>query len=174
MGSEVAQHVWVCAYIHVCVHVCVCVLWASRDLLSGCLCVIIYVRPSWMVCLRQSGVWSSLGWTKLETEKQTFPRNPCSPPTPACLSLLASGAVQPVWNNVMFYSQTGPHTSFKGESEVVMVVGGGGLSRSDSWESRQKKHLKMTGSIADGLIGQTARVENWDREVGVTLGGRLK
>lgn len=88
--------------------VCVCVL------LSGYLCVIMYVRRSWMVCLRRSGVWSSSGWTKLETEKQTFPRNPSTlplppPPPPPPPRLLASGAVQPVWDNVTVYRRPGPH-----------------------------------------------------------------
>lgn len=65
----------------VCLHVRAC-FGASGELASGHVCVIMYVRPSWMVCLRQSGVWSSSGWTKLETEKQTLPRNPRFPPPP--------------------------------------------------------------------------------------------
>lgn len=109
-----------------------------------------------MVCLRQSGVWSSSGWTKLETEKQTFPRNrPSSPPppnlTPLTLcahlppGLLASGAIQPVWDNVTVYSRSGPHTLAQGGSgareEEAAAVGGGeicgggwrDLSHSNTW-----------------------------------------
>lgn len=93
-----------------------------------------------MVCLRRSGVWSSSGWTKLETEKQTFPRNRLLPPppppnlTPLTLcahlppGLLASGAIQPVWDNVTVYGRSGPHTLAQGGSgarEEAGAVGGG-------------------------------------------------
>lgn len=72
----------------------------------------------------------------METEKQTFPRN-CPPPphlTPLALcahlppGLLASGAIQPVWDNVTVYSRSGPHTLAQGGSgarEEAAAVGGG-------------------------------------------------
>lgn len=48
-----------------------------------------------------------------------FPPGSPPPPTP---SLLASGAVQPVWDNVTVYSRSGPHTL----AQALGRAGGGG------------------------------------------------
>lgn len=157
--------------------------WAvGGELVSGYLCVIMYVRPSWMVCLRQSGVWSSSGWTKLETEKQTFPRNPPRPPTPPpppppTPRLPASGAVQPVWDNVTVYSRNGPHTFAEGGRSA----GGGRLRWWWRWrrgvisqwqlEKQTEDACGNDRELSDGLIGKTEwwrwrrereREEKWD------------
>lgn len=76
-----------------------------------------------------------------------FPSLPPTPPTPG---LLASGAVQPVWDNVTVYSRSGPHTLAQALgrrrgggcggrwADMQREVLGGGLSHSDTWEKERR------------------------------------
>jgi len=65
-----------------------------------------------------------LGLDQIGTRKTNIPSKPPAlyPPPPR---LPASGAVQPVWDNVTVYSRTGPHTFAEGGRSA----GGGGGSQ---------------------------------------------
>lgn len=73
-----------------------------------------------------------LGLDQIGNRKTNIPEEPPlstspSPPTPLPSPRLpASGAVQPVWDNVTVYSRTGPHTFAEGGRSAGGGVCGGG------------------------------------------------
>lgn len=107
---------------HVCARACVSVRWAF---------VCNHVRQAVM-----NGVFETersvefLGLDQIGNRKTNIPWTPppLTTPVPFSLSasptpgLLASGAVQPVWDNVTVYSRSGPHTL----TQALGRAGGGG------------------------------------------------
>lgn len=153
-GNETVQHVCTGICIHVCVYVRVC---ASKGRVGEWVFVCNHVRQAVM-----NGVFETersvefLGLDQIGNRKTNIPQEPplsTSPPPPLHPRLPASGAVQPVWDNVTVYSRTGPHTFAEGGQSAGgggcgggESCGGGNLSHNDSWKNRQKKHMKMTES----------------------------
>lgn len=100
---------------------------------------------------------------QIGNRKTNIPWTPPPPSLPSSLStpppapgLLASGAVQPVWDNVTVYSRSGPHTL----AQALGRAGGGGCG--GWWADMQRE-------VWGGWRGEGAGVL-----ATVTLGGKKR
>ena len=93
-----------------------------------------------------------LGLDQIGNRKTNIPQKPLlsASPTPR---LLASGAVQPVWDNVTVYSRTGPHTFTEGGGEWGCVFGGG--IHGDRLEKWKQEEYENGGKLSDGPMGKS-------------------